>query len=256
MVVLTRVLSSCLVRGEARWLWRLSKTAPALRHASDTPLHHKRQVSHAGWDPARGVGSGVRSHGRNTNGLCCMTLHVWLCRLDAWTREEVAKSLREVEEVAARGGTPCKKNLALLLAPIRHFKDSEGLVRVLEVMRRANVTIDNGVASALVVGLAEAGWAEDMRTVLREMQGQLRLQGTVAVLSLACRERDVELAKEYLEKWDVLQPLPLGVGEELVRLAVDAGHREIVEAVFRTVRNTGQKMDEKMARALQQWAAR
>lgn len=182
--------------------------------------------------------------------------HVWLCRLDKWTREEMAKALQEVEEVVASGRAPHKKALALLLAPMRYFGDSEGLARILHVMQQANMTIEKGVASLLVTGLAEAGRGEDMRTVLREMQGELRLQGRVAVLALACREGDVELAKEHLEKWDVLQPLPLGLGEELVRLALDTGHKAIVQAVFRTLRSTGQKVDERVAGALQVWAAR
>ena len=48
-------------------------------------------------------------------------------------------------------------------------RDSQGLSRILEVVQRSDLGLDEGLGSALVSGLAEDGRITDIRAVLQQV---------------------------------------------------------------------------------------
>ena len=188
--------------------------------------------------------------------VCDICVCVCVCRLELWTREEVSQSLDQLEQAVAAGNSPQRKALGLLLAPIRRLKDHEALGRVLSIVRTAGVPLENGVGSALVAGFAETGQVQEVRDVLNHIRGKLRLQGVVSVLQLACRERDLGLAREMLGRWDKQQLMEDGVGAGLVELSRSSVEPDILHSVLEIARATGQGVGHSVSEEIKNWARR
>ena len=89
-----------------------------------------------------------------------------------------------------------------------------------------------------------------------QMQGRLRVRSHAAVLSLACENRDVELALEYLRKWETAQPLPETLVQAVVAVSRETARPEVVEQVLRVLRETRQTLGPGSAAELRLWAER
>jgi hypothetical protein len=84
-----------------------------------------------------------------------------------------------MEEQVGSGQSLDPKQLAKLLAPIRRHRNPEDLSRVMQVVQRSEVTLNEGLGSALVSGLAEEGRVADMRRVLQQVRGCVDHQDVV-----------------------------------------------------------------------------
>lgn len=214
------MLPSCRPARDTRLLlWRVSRCVSASRHASHAPR--------------------PKAAGK---------------RLDQWTPEEVAGKLRGLEEQVDRGQTPNPQQLAVLLPPIRHYKNPEDLSRMLRVVHGSEVTLNESLGSALVSGLAEEGRIKDIKVVLQKMQGHLRVQSLALVLSLACREVDAGLGLEYLAKWNRTQELPEHIVRSLVALSRESGRPEVVERLLEILWDTRQTVGTESAAEFRLWA--
>lgn len=157
------------------------------------------------------------------------------------------------------------------------YRNHSDLSRVLRVVQRSKVPLNESLGSALVSGLAEAGRVTDVKSVVQQvcmsvesarcygecslslsdqMQGRLRVQSQSSVLSLACQTTDVELALEYLARWDVLQPVPETVVQSLAALSRESGRPDLMEKLLVVVRGTRQSLGEESATELRLWAER
>jgi pentatricopeptide repeat protein len=172
-----------------------------------------------------------------------------------WTVEEVGERLGRVEEQVARGETLLPRHLATLLAPIRLHRNRDDLSRVLEVVRRSGITLDEGLGSALVSSLAERGRVDEVREMVEQMQGRLRVQSQSSVLAMACSERDADLAVEFLASRQSPQPLPASLVRDLVALSRETGRPDLVEQLLGVVRETRQPLTGDGVAQLRLWAA-
>jgi pentatricopeptide repeat protein len=159
-----------------------------------------------------------------------------------------------MEEQVGSGQSLDPKQLAKLLAPIRRHRNPEDLSRVMQVVQRSEVTLNEGLGSALVSGLAEEGRVADMRRVLQQMHGRLRMQGRASVLSLACRSVDADMALEHLAMWDTWQELPDSLVGLLVVLSRESRRPEVVERLLQTLHQTQQPVTQEVATEFRQWA--
>ena len=180
--------------------------------------------------------------------------------------------LSVIEQQVERGETPQPRHLAVLLLPIRlhrsvapdssHMtrqfllRNSDGLSRVLEVVRRSKVTLDESLGSALVSSLAEGGRVSEVREVVHQLQGRLRLQSQSSVLAMACREGDPGLAMEFLAGRRSAQPLADSLVELLVALSRQTQEPQLVEQLLSVVRETRQSLSEEGVAQLKLWAER
>ena len=88
------------------------------------------------------------------------------------------------------------------------------------------------------------------------MQGQLRVQSHSSVLGMACRERDPDLAMEFLANRHSPQPLPDPLVEGLVALSHETARPQLVEQLLAVVTETRQPLTADTVAQLKLWAQR
>jgi hypothetical protein len=82
------------------------------------------------------------------------------------------------------------------------------------------------------------------------------VQSQSAVLAMACREGDADLALQFLGGREAAQPLPGQLVGQLVALSRETGRAEVVERLLAVVRETQQVLSRESTAELQQWAER
>lgn len=88
------------------------------------------------------------------------------------------------------------------------------------------------------------------------MQGRLRVQSQSSVLEMACRERDPDLAMEFLANRHSPQPLPDPLVEGLVALSCETARPGLVEQLLTVMRETHQPITADAVAQLRLWAHR
>ena len=89
-----------------------------------------------------------------------------------------------------------------------------------------------------------------------QMQGRLRLKSRTAVLALASRCVDADLAVEHLAMWDMLQVVPDSLVVALVKLSRESGRPDVVEGLLETLQKTQQLVPQEAVTEFKQWAER
>ena len=185
----------------------------------------------------------------------------------SWAPREAAASNKTPEVT-----TPPPTGVCLLSCV--SCRNSEDLSRVLQVVQRSQVTLNESVGSALVSSLAEGERVADIKPVLQQvslisgeeggsmcsshhqMEGRLRVQSLASVLSLACRLVDADLALEYLAMWDRTKSLPESLVGSLVALSRESGRMEVMESLLTVLRELQQPVGVESAAQFRLWAQR
>ena len=126
------------------------------------------------------------------------------------------------------------------------------LSRVLDLVRRSKVTLEEGLGSALVSSLAGEGRANEVKEVVGQMAGRLRYSGQFSVLDMACRHSDPDFAVEFLAGQPVL---PEKLVDSLISLSQKTQRLDVVEQLLSVMMRSGQCLSVRGgADGLRSWA--
>lgn len=127
------------------------------------------------------------------------------------------------------------------------------LSRVLELVRRSKVILEEGLGSALVSSLAGEGRVHEVKEVVGRMAGRLRCQGQLSILNMACRERDPDLAMEFLTGQSLL---PDSIVESLIILSHETNRPDLLQQLLTIMTSSHQHLSVDGIDHLKTWATR